>query len=79
MRAAGHQFAGNPFQIATQLFELDAWSVVIGLGACLHYPSQQGFEPRRWRGAVRRGGAYKVYNQLQFSLHSDWPGSRCPP
>ena len=48
MRAAG-QFAGNPFQIAAQLFELDAWSVVIGLGACLHYPSRQGFEPRRWR------------------------------
>ena len=32
MRAAGHQFAGNPFQIAEQLFELDAWSVVIGPG-----------------------------------------------
>jgi len=40
MTASGHQFAGNPFQIATQLFELDASSVVIGLGACLHYPSQ---------------------------------------
>ncbi len=27
MRAAGHQFAGNPFQIAARLFELDAWGV----------------------------------------------------
>ena len=37
MRAARCHSAGNPFQIAAQLFELNAWTVVIGLGACLHY------------------------------------------
>ena len=37
MRAAGRHIARDPFQIAAQLFELNAWTVVIGLGACLHY------------------------------------------
>jgi hypothetical protein len=35
MRPAGRHFARDPFQVATQVFELDPLALSTALGACL--------------------------------------------